>query len=58
MNDVVTEAVLGEQSTVYCGVGSCDKTPGHDGIHRCRCGKPVEEPANGCVWHKSSAMLK
>ena len=38
---------------VYCGVGSCDKTPGHDGIHRCRCGKPVDAPANGCGWHRA-----
>ena len=37
---------------VYCGVGSCDNTPGHSGIHRCRCGKPVDEPANGCGWHR------
>lgn len=38
---------------VYCGVGSCDNKPGHDGIHRCRCGKPVDEPANGCGWHQA-----
>lgn len=42
--------------TTYCGVGSCDNPPGHNGIHRCRCGKPVDEPANGCGWHQSSAM--
>ena len=35
----------------YCGYGSCDKTPGHDGMHRCRCGKPVDEPSQGCEWH-------
>lgn len=37
----------------HCGVGSCDKTPLHDGIHRCRCGKPVDEPAPYCAWHKA-----
>lgn len=38
---------------VYCGVGSCDKTPVHGGIHRCRCGKPVNEPAPHCAWHRA-----
>lgn len=42
---------------VNCGVGSCDKTPGHDGIHRCRCGKPVDEPPNGCKWHQAPTIL-
>lgn len=37
----------------YCGEGSCDKPPGHDGIHRCRCGRPCDEPANGCAWHST-----
>ncbi|MBX4168071.1 hypothetical protein K3M35_05240 [Rhodococcus sp. DMU2021] len=35
----------------YCGYGSCDKKPAHDGVHRCRCGKPVDEPHPGCEWH-------
>lgn len=39
-------------AATYCGVGSCDNPPGHDGIHRCRCGRPVNESANGCVWHR------
>lgn len=34
-----------------CGYCSCDKTPGHDGHHRCRCGKLVDEPGRGCLWH-------
>lgn len=41
---------------VYCPVGSCDKTVGHDGIHRCRCGKPVNEPAPHCAWHRASEV--
>lgn len=42
----------------YCGVGSCDKTPGHDGIHRCRCGKPVNESAPHCAWHRAPEALE
>lgn len=38
---------------IFCGIGSCDNTPGHDGIHRCRCGTPVDAPANGCEWHQA-----
>lgn len=34
-----------------CRYGSCDKTPGHTGDHRCRCGGLVDGPANGCFWH-------
>ncbi|MCW2300712.1 hypothetical protein [Rhodococcus erythropolis] len=44
---------LSANKPVYCGVGSCGKTPGHDGIHRCRCGRPVDEPAKGCGWHRA-----
>ena len=55
----VLNAALGDRcsptvsGTVYCGVGSCDNTPGHNGIHRCRCGKPVDEHVKACGWHQT-----
>lgn len=54
----VLNAALGERSAIFCGVGSCDNTPGHDGIHRCRCGKPVSEPAPHCAWHRAPEVPK
>lgn len=39
----------------FCGVGSCDRRKGHEEpLHRCRCGKLIDEPATGCAWHKPS----
>ncbi len=62
MNSMSAEKIAtgspSEGKPVYCGVGSCDNTPGHDGIHRCRCGKPVDEPANGCGWHRAPEVPK
>lgn len=41
----------------FCGYGSCDRPPGHEGPHLCRCSKPVDGPANGCKWHTPGARL-
>lgn len=35
----------------YCGYGSCDRPPEHAGDHRCRCGRLVDAPGEGCAWH-------
>ena len=37
----------------YCPYGSCDRPPGHDGHHRCRCGTLVDEYSPKCEWHMS-----
>lgn len=44
-------------SAQFCGYGSCDRPPGHEGPHLCRCSKPVDSPANGCKWHTPGARL-
>lgn len=44
-------------SAQFCGYGSCDRPPGHEGPHLCRCSKPVDNPANGCKWHTPGARL-
>lgn len=38
----------------YCRYGSCDNLPQHQGAHRCRCGRLVDEPGCGCGWHESN----
>lgn len=50
-HDIIDTTTSRTAGIDFCGYGSCDKAPGHDGIHRCRCGKPVDELHTGCAWH-------
>ena len=36
---------------VYCGFGTCDYIPDHEGEHVCRCGVRVLDPSPDCQIH-------